>query len=191
MSASSLAIVFAPCILRSPDADDPFLGMKDVSKTTMWVITLYTSLTLHFFDSKYILLYTFCCNSPVSKYAVYTVCMDIDIVFMYVYIKHWPCCLQVCGDPDLWAVQALHREDAEYPEAGICRSLGCQSAQTEETKHGEVHYWMRSWRKMHQERKPESSRICHYSEKFVNLAGILQECIMHQDSTHHARGKGH
>lgn len=34
MSASSLAIVFAPCILRTPNADDPFLGMKDVSKTT-------------------------------------------------------------------------------------------------------------------------------------------------------------
>ena len=34
MSPSSLAIVFAPCILRSPDVDDPFLGMKDVSKTT-------------------------------------------------------------------------------------------------------------------------------------------------------------
>ncbi|XP_078120329.1 unconventional myosin-IXb isoform X2 [Sander vitreus] len=37
MSPSSLAIVFAPCILRSPDVDDPFLGMKDVSKTTRCV----------------------------------------------------------------------------------------------------------------------------------------------------------
>ncbi|XP_054482584.1 unconventional myosin-IXb isoform X2 [Anoplopoma fimbria] len=37
MSPSSLAIVFAPCILRSPDVDDPFLGMKDVSKTTQCV----------------------------------------------------------------------------------------------------------------------------------------------------------
>ncbi|XP_053185774.1 unconventional myosin-IXb-like [Scomber japonicus] len=37
MSASSLAIVFAPCILRTPNADDPFLGMKDVSKTTQCV----------------------------------------------------------------------------------------------------------------------------------------------------------
>ncbi|XP_071346330.1 unconventional myosin-IXb isoform X2 [Trachinotus anak] len=37
MSPSSLAIVFAPCILRSPDANDPFLGMKDVSKTTLCV----------------------------------------------------------------------------------------------------------------------------------------------------------
>ncbi|XP_023281158.1 unconventional myosin-IXb-like isoform X1 [Seriola lalandi dorsalis] len=37
MSPSSLAIVFAPCILRSPDANDPFLGMKDVSKTTQCV----------------------------------------------------------------------------------------------------------------------------------------------------------
>ncbi|XP_019109785.2 unconventional myosin-IXb isoform X2 [Larimichthys crocea] len=37
MSPSSLAIVFAPCILRSPDVNDPFLGMKDVSKTTMCV----------------------------------------------------------------------------------------------------------------------------------------------------------
>ncbi|XP_061549629.1 unconventional myosin-IXb isoform X2 [Phycodurus eques] len=37
MTPSSLAIVFAPCILRSPDSDDPFLGMKDVGKTTTCV----------------------------------------------------------------------------------------------------------------------------------------------------------
>ncbi|KAM4605669.1 unconventional myosin-IXb isoform 2-T3 [Polymixia lowei] len=37
MSPNSLAIVFAPCVLRSPDASDPFLGMKDVSKTTLCV----------------------------------------------------------------------------------------------------------------------------------------------------------
>ncbi|CAJ1072681.1 unconventional myosin-IXb-like isoform X1 [Xyrichtys novacula] len=37
MTSSSLAIVFAPCILRSPDVGDPFLGMKDVSKTTTCV----------------------------------------------------------------------------------------------------------------------------------------------------------
>ncbi|KAM3604009.1 uncharacterized protein V6R79_005181 [Siganus canaliculatus] len=42
MSASSLAIVFAPCILRSPDVDDPFLGMKDVSKTTLCIEILIT-----------------------------------------------------------------------------------------------------------------------------------------------------
>uniref|UniRef100_A0A8D3CFK2 Myosin IXb n=1 Tax=Scophthalmus maximus TaxID=52904 RepID=A0A8D3CFK2_SCOMX len=40
MTPSSLAIVFAPCILRSPDLDDPFLGMKDVGKTTQCVETL-------------------------------------------------------------------------------------------------------------------------------------------------------
>uniref|UniRef100_A0A8C4ZFI9 Myosin IXb n=1 Tax=Gadus morhua TaxID=8049 RepID=A0A8C4ZFI9_GADMO len=40
MTASSLAIVFAPCIMRSPDADDPFLGMKDVNKTTQCVEVL-------------------------------------------------------------------------------------------------------------------------------------------------------
>ncbi|XP_034469732.1 unconventional myosin-IXb isoform X2 [Hippoglossus hippoglossus] len=40
MTPSSLAIVFAPCILRSPDSDDPFLGMKDVAKTTQCVETL-------------------------------------------------------------------------------------------------------------------------------------------------------
>lgn len=45
MSPSSLAIVFAPCVLRSPDVNDPFLGMKDVSKTTMWVM-MHTPLTL-------------------------------------------------------------------------------------------------------------------------------------------------
>lgn len=37
MSPNSLAIVFAPCVLRSPDVDNPLLGMKDVSKTTTWV----------------------------------------------------------------------------------------------------------------------------------------------------------
>ncbi|XP_034065600.1 unconventional myosin-IXb isoform X1 [Gymnodraco acuticeps] len=37
MSTKSLAIVFAPCILRSPDVDDPFLAMKDVAKTTTCV----------------------------------------------------------------------------------------------------------------------------------------------------------
>lgn len=37
MSPNALAIVFAPCVLRSPDVDNPFLGMHDVSKTTMWV----------------------------------------------------------------------------------------------------------------------------------------------------------
>ncbi|XP_077414484.1 unconventional myosin-IXb isoform X2 [Vanacampus margaritifer] len=37
MTPSSLAIVFAPCILRSPNSDDPFLGMKDVAKTTTCV----------------------------------------------------------------------------------------------------------------------------------------------------------
>ncbi|XP_067331802.1 unconventional myosin-IXb isoform X2 [Channa argus] len=37
MSPGSLAIVFAPCILHSPDSDDPFLCMNDLSKTTMCV----------------------------------------------------------------------------------------------------------------------------------------------------------
>ncbi|XP_076149808.1 unconventional myosin-IXb isoform X1 [Alosa pseudoharengus] len=37
MSTNSLAIVFAPCILRSPNSTDPFLSMKDVGKTTMCV----------------------------------------------------------------------------------------------------------------------------------------------------------
>ncbi|XP_077379220.1 unconventional myosin-IXb isoform X2 [Festucalex cinctus] len=37
MTPSSLAIVFAPCILRSPNSDDPLLGMKDVAKTTTCV----------------------------------------------------------------------------------------------------------------------------------------------------------
>ncbi|KAM4547689.1 unconventional myosin-IXb isoform 4-T4 [Odontesthes bonariensis] len=35
MSPNSLAIVFAPCILRCPDSADPLLSMKDVAKTTM------------------------------------------------------------------------------------------------------------------------------------------------------------
>ncbi|CAM9290724.1 unnamed protein product [Lampetra planeri] len=34
MSPNSLAIVFAPCILRCPDGADPLLSMKDVAKTT-------------------------------------------------------------------------------------------------------------------------------------------------------------
>lgn len=36
MSASALAIVFAPCILRCPDSSDPLLSMKDINKTTLW-----------------------------------------------------------------------------------------------------------------------------------------------------------
>lgn len=34
MSPNSLAIVFAPCILRCPDSADPLLSMRDVAKTT-------------------------------------------------------------------------------------------------------------------------------------------------------------
>lgn len=34
MSPNSLAIVFAPCILRCPDSADPLMSMKDVAKTT-------------------------------------------------------------------------------------------------------------------------------------------------------------
>ncbi|XP_035379016.1 unconventional myosin-IXb isoform X2 [Electrophorus electricus] len=37
MTPNSLAIVFAPCILRGPDSDDPLLSMKDVAKTTTCV----------------------------------------------------------------------------------------------------------------------------------------------------------
>uniref|UniRef100_A0A1A7XP11 Myosin IXb n=1 Tax=Iconisemion striatum TaxID=60296 RepID=A0A1A7XP11_9TELE len=37
MSPSSLAIVFAPCILRAPESSDPFSGLRDVSKTTFCV----------------------------------------------------------------------------------------------------------------------------------------------------------
>lgn len=37
MSADSLAIVFAPCILRCPDSSDPLLSMKDINKTTLCV----------------------------------------------------------------------------------------------------------------------------------------------------------
>ncbi|XP_036409648.1 unconventional myosin-IXb-like isoform X2 [Megalops cyprinoides] len=37
MSPNSLAIVFAPCLLRSPDTSNPFLSMNDVGKTTLCV----------------------------------------------------------------------------------------------------------------------------------------------------------
>ncbi|KAG7456757.1 hypothetical protein MATL_G00239240 [Megalops atlanticus] len=37
MSSNSLAIVFAPCLLRSPDTSNPFLSMNDVGKTTLCV----------------------------------------------------------------------------------------------------------------------------------------------------------
>ncbi|KAL7867047.1 hypothetical protein AOLI_G00148610 [Acnodon oligacanthus] len=37
MTPNSLAIVFAPCILRGPDSADPLLSMKDVAKTTTCV----------------------------------------------------------------------------------------------------------------------------------------------------------
>ncbi|XP_069783927.1 unconventional myosin-IXb isoform X2 [Narcine bancroftii] len=42
MSPNALAIVFAPCILRSPDSSDPLMSMKEVSKTTMCVELLIT-----------------------------------------------------------------------------------------------------------------------------------------------------
>uniref|UniRef100_A0A8C6UX19 Myosin IXb n=1 Tax=Neogobius melanostomus TaxID=47308 RepID=A0A8C6UX19_9GOBI len=42
MTSSSLAIVFAPCIMRSPDSSDPFLTMKDVGKITTCVDVLIT-----------------------------------------------------------------------------------------------------------------------------------------------------
>nr|XP_046246548.1 unconventional myosin-IXb isoform X3 [Scatophagus argus] len=42
MSPNSLAIVFAPCILRCPDSADPLLSMKDVAKTTTCVEMLIT-----------------------------------------------------------------------------------------------------------------------------------------------------
>ncbi|KAL7876741.1 hypothetical protein AOLI_G00117040 [Acnodon oligacanthus] len=35
MSANSLAIVFAPCVLRCPDVSDPLLSMKDLPRTTL------------------------------------------------------------------------------------------------------------------------------------------------------------
>ncbi|XP_051791055.1 unconventional myosin-IXb isoform X2 [Erpetoichthys calabaricus] len=37
MSPNALAIVFAPCILRCPDNEDPLMSMKDIAKTTMCV----------------------------------------------------------------------------------------------------------------------------------------------------------
>ncbi|KAM6962551.1 unconventional myosin-IXb [Aplochiton taeniatus] len=42
MSPNSLAIVFAPCILRCPDSADPLMSMKDVAKTTTCVEMLIT-----------------------------------------------------------------------------------------------------------------------------------------------------
>ncbi|XP_062869528.1 si:zfos-588f8.1 isoform X3 [Trichomycterus rosablanca] len=42
MTPNSLAIVFAPCILRSPDTADPLLSMKDVAKTTVCIEMLIT-----------------------------------------------------------------------------------------------------------------------------------------------------
>ncbi|XP_035277846.1 unconventional myosin-IXb-like isoform X1 [Anguilla anguilla] len=37
MTSNSLAIVFAPCLLRSPNTSDPFMCMNDIGKTTMCV----------------------------------------------------------------------------------------------------------------------------------------------------------
>ena len=63
---------------------------------------------------------------------ILSVFLEMDCDFMEAL-----CCLQVCGDADLWAVQTLQWEDAEYPGAGICRGPGCEWAQTEEAEHGE------------------------------------------------------
>ncbi|KAK2835513.1 hypothetical protein Q5P01_015997 [Channa striata] len=48
MSPNSLAIVFAPCILRCPDSADPLLSMKDVAKTTMCVEMLINEQIRHY-----------------------------------------------------------------------------------------------------------------------------------------------
>ncbi|XP_067368224.1 si:zfos-588f8.1 isoform X3 [Channa argus] len=48
MSPNSLAIVFAPCILRCPDTSDPLLSMKDVAKTTMCVEMLINEQIRHY-----------------------------------------------------------------------------------------------------------------------------------------------
>ncbi|XP_064187765.1 si:zfos-588f8.1 isoform X4 [Anguilla rostrata] len=45
MSPNSLAIVFAPCILRCPDTADPLMSMKDVAKTTTCVEMLIVEQT--------------------------------------------------------------------------------------------------------------------------------------------------
>ncbi|XP_052405097.1 unconventional myosin-IXb isoform X2 [Carassius gibelio] len=45
MSTNSLAIVFAPCILRCPDSSDPLLSMKDINKTTLCVEILINEQT--------------------------------------------------------------------------------------------------------------------------------------------------
>ncbi|XP_072555858.1 unconventional myosin-IXb-like isoform X4 [Paramormyrops kingsleyae] len=45
MSPNSLAIIFAPCILRCPDSADPLTSMKDVAKTTMCVEMLINEQT--------------------------------------------------------------------------------------------------------------------------------------------------
>ncbi|XP_067832944.1 LOW QUALITY PROTEIN: unconventional myosin-IXb-like [Heptranchias perlo] len=42
MSPNALAIVFAPCVLRSPNNSDPLMSMKEVAKTTMCVELLIT-----------------------------------------------------------------------------------------------------------------------------------------------------
>ncbi|KAG9332226.1 hypothetical protein JZ751_015517 [Albula glossodonta] len=48
MSPSSLAIVFAPCLLRSPDNSDPFMSMADVGKTTMCVEMVINEQVKHY-----------------------------------------------------------------------------------------------------------------------------------------------
>ncbi|XP_030629434.1 unconventional myosin-IXb [Chanos chanos] len=50
MSANALAIVFAPCILRSPDASDPLSSIRDVSKTTMCIEIIINEQTRRYND---------------------------------------------------------------------------------------------------------------------------------------------
>ncbi|XP_039510729.1 unconventional myosin-IXb isoform X3 [Pimephales promelas] len=45
MSASSLSIVFGPCILRCPDSSDPLQSMKDINKITLCVEILINEQT--------------------------------------------------------------------------------------------------------------------------------------------------
>ncbi|KAG7245777.1 hypothetical protein CRUP_010027, partial [Coryphaenoides rupestris] len=48
MSPNSLAIVFAPCILRCPDSADPLMSMRDVAKTTTCLEMLINEQIRHY-----------------------------------------------------------------------------------------------------------------------------------------------
>lgn len=120
MSPSSLAIVFAPCILRSPDVNDPFLGMNDVSKTTLWV-RLHTSITLY--SRRFII----CISLFLASFTILFVFLDMDCFYGDIFIfDHVVCrCVEILITEQFrrYNEKMQNIQELEYAEAMAVNQL--------------------------------------------------------------------